>query len=665
MLTSPPPPARRRRPTLAVAGRLPAWARLRGGGTDRQREAGQVLIIFTIALVGVIAVAGLLVDGGMAWTNRRMAQNAADVAALAAAKTWSTTGDTTQSTSAARSIAATNLFLNNYTDCQGTSRNNGVVVNIPPTSGAFSGQSGYIEVQVQRPMRTSFSAIVGQNCWMVGARAVAIATTNDVASCNFCSLNNTNKNHTLVLNNSATLRVDGDIYVNSQSGGYTPNVCSPLAKYKVCGDGFDIFGAGGYISAKTISTVGGWETHDQNIATADSLAPGCTEHPQPPSQTQTANVCIHMPTLTDPLNNPSKPGSVVHPPTAASPPVAGMNGCPANAAIPSGTAASPSLMTISSNKTICAGTYYGGLKITGGTTRMEPGTYIFVGGGFQVLNSASVDGSAGVLVYSESGTGASNSTSQATDLVPDPIPGHTNLKTVALTSSKNPASPMETVTFSLTMTPSSSGLPLPSGYVDFYDGDVQVCAAQPITAKQSGKNVGIATCATSWSVWGTRAIAAVYSGDTTYNPDGGNLTETITQPNGLAAGPITLQTSGTVDLSGQKSGPYAGLVLFQERTSDLTITLAPGDSSARKCNGNFMKQGVPPSTAAAPDACGAIGGLQGTIYAPNPDALVLIEASGMANLQVIAGMIEVDTANDARFGFNASLFANSSIHLVE
>jgi len=659
-----PPPRHRRRPTSPVAGRLPAWARLRGGRTDRQREAGQILIIFTIALVGVISVAGLLVDGGMAWTNRRMAQNAADVAALAAAKTWSTTADSAQSTTAARTIATTNLFLNNYTDCQGTSRNNGVVVNIPPTSGAFSGQSGYIEVQVQRPMRTSFSAIVGQSCWMVSARAVAIATTNDVATCNFCSLNNTTKNHTLVLNNSATLRVDGDIYVNSQSGGYTPGACS-TNKYKVCGDGFDIFGDGGYISAKTISTVGGWETHDQNIATADGLAPGCTEHPNPPAQAQTANVCIHMPVLADPLNNPSKPGSVVNPPAAGSPPVAGANGCPSGATVPSGTAASPSLLTITSNKTICPGTYYGGLKVTGGTTTMQPGTYIFVGGGFQILNSASMDGRSGVLIYSESGTGASNSTSQATDLVPDPISGHVDLKTFTIASSKNPANPADIVTFTVTLTPTSGGLPTPAGYVDFYDGDVQVCAAQPITVKQVGKNVGIATCSTSWGIWGTRAIAAVYSGDTIYNPDGANLTETITQPNGLTAGPITLDTTGKVDLFGQKSGPYAGLVLFQERASDLTITLAPGDSRAGHCNGNFMTQGVPPSVAAPPDACGDIGGLQGTIYAPNPGALVLIEASGMANLQVIAGMIEVDTAADARFGFQASLFVNSSIHLVE
>ena len=269
-----PAPQRRKRlhdPNRLVAAGSLLIRRLRGGGREPDDQAGQILIIFTIALVAIIAIAGLLVDGGMAWTTRRMAQNGADVAALAAAKTWSTTGDKNASTTAASSIASSNGFAANYTNCQGLSRNDGVTVNIPPAGGTFTGQSGYVEVIVQRPMRTSFSAIVGQNCWMVSARAVAVATSNDVATCNFCSLNNSSDNHTLVLKNSATLRVDGDIYVNSTNGGYTPGICS-TSGYKVCGDGFDIFGAGGSISAKTISTVGGWETHNANIATANDQA---------------------------------------------------------------------------------------------------------------------------------------------------------------------------------------------------------------------------------------------------------------------------------------------------------------------------------------------------------------------------------------------------------
>ncbi len=642
------------------------WLRARHDAiAGRRGESGQLLVIMVIALVAIIAVAGLLVDGGMAWTTRRMAQNGADVSALAAAKKWSTTADKAQATTAAQSIAGSNGFTANYTDCDGRSRNDGVTVNIPPLSGAFSGIAGLIEVIVQRPMKTSFSAIVGQNCWMVSARAVAVASSNDVASCTFCSLNNSSSNHTLVLKNGAILRVDGDIYVNSTNGGYTPGTCS-TSGYKVCGDGFDVFGDGGTISARTISVVGGWETHNQNIASADNITPGC-EHPVPPSSPTSINVCIHMPSLTDPLNNPSKPGSAITPPPAGAAPVAGSNGCPATATVPAGTVASPSLLTITSGtRTICPGTYFGGLKVTGGTVTMSPGIYVLVGGGFTVTGGANIDGSGGVLIYSEGGGSASQSTTTANDLVPDPIPGHVNFKNVVLAASPgttvNPNTP---VTFTFTLTPNGSGAAVPGGTVDFYDGNVQICSAAPVTRVAVGKNPGKATCTASFAIYGTRAISAVFTGDATYNPVGDTLTETVKTPGGVTTGPITIDTTGKVDLAGPSSGPYSGLTLFQERNSNLTVTLSPGKSSQAKCAGNFMSKGVPPDNSAPPDACGNIGGLQGTVYAPNQDALVLIEASGMANLQVIAGKIEVDSGANARFGFDASKFANSSVHLVE
>jgi Flp pilus assembly protein TadG len=628
-------------------------------------ESGQLLIVFTIALVAIIASAGLLIDGGMAWTNRRMAQSAADTAALAAAKTLATGGTTSTMTTDAKAIAASNLFPANYTNCAGQSQTNGVVVNAPPTSGAFANQSGYVEVIVNRPMRTSFSAIVGQNCWMVSARAVASISNNNVASCNFCSLNNTSQNHTLVLKNSATLRVDGDIYVNSTNGGTTPGVCA-TSGWKVCGDAFDVFGTGGTISAKTIAVVGGWETHDQNIAVADGLAPGCAEDPQPPSQLQWSNVCIHMPVLADPLNDPARPGSAIAPPTAGAKPVAGVNGCPAGAAVPSGTAASPSLMTISSGShTICPGTYYGGLKISAGTATMQPGVYIMVGGGFQVINTGSVDGRAGVMIYSEGGGSASQSTTTANDLVPPAIPGHSNLGTIDVASSLLTANVGDIVTFKTTLTPPKAGNPAPTGTVDVYDGNVQICSATPVAAVQLGKNIVFANCVTSFAIYGTRAISAVYSGDSYWNAAGDTLSEVIKTPAGTTTGPITIDTTGKVDIFGPKTGSYSGLTLFQERNSNLTVTLAPGNSNAGKCGAGFMTKGVPPDASAVPDACGAIGGLQGTVYAPNPTALVLIEASGLANLQVIAGMIEVDSGAYARFGYNGALFANGSIHLVE
>jgi Flp pilus assembly protein TadG len=627
----------------------------------QERERGQMVVIFTLCLLVLVAVAGMLLDGGMASANRRQAQAAADTAALAAAKAYATGGD---ATSAALAIAATNGFASSTTNCSGGTIT-GVSVNNPPTSGSYNATPGYIQVVVQRAMRTGFSGLVGQPCWMVSARAVASVNNSAVAPCNFCSLNDTNDNHTLVLKNGATLRVDGEIYVNSASGGNSGG-CTTSA-WKVCGDGFDVFGAGGYISAKTISTVGGWETHDLNIATADSLAQlngaDCPQHPNPPSQTQTANVCIHMPVMVDPLNDGSRPGNIVYPPAAGARPVAGVNGCPSGATSGPGTASNPSLLTMSSgSKTICPGTYYGGVQIkSSASVTMLAGTYVVVGGGFQVLNSSSVDGSAGVMIYNASGTGEAVNTTQGNDLVPPNQAGHVNPGGVNLTQDHSSTAPGASVLYTMTVDKGGGSNNAPTGTVDFFDGNIQICAAVPLASAGTTKRT--ATCTQTYEIWGTHAIEAVYSGDTTYNAIGDAVTHTVTTPGGTTIGPVTLLTTGSVKLAGPTAGAYSGLTIFQERSSNLTITIQPG-SGGPTCPSGFMTASLT-GGAAWMSGCGAIGGLRGTIYAPNDDALVYITASGLAPVQVMAGMIEVDSDADARFAYDAAYFANGTIHLVE
>src|SRR5690348_4544063 len=52
----------------------------------RQRQQGQVIVLFAIALIAMLAMFGVAVDGGTLYIQRRTAQNAADAAALAGAR---------------------------------------------------------------------------------------------------------------------------------------------------------------------------------------------------------------------------------------------------------------------------------------------------------------------------------------------------------------------------------------------------------------------------------------------------------------------------------------------------------------------------------------------------------------------------------------------------
>jgi hypothetical protein len=667
-----------------------------------------MLVLFALALVGIMAMAGLLIDGGMAWANRREAQAAADTAALAAAQA---AVNATDPTAAGQAIAATNGFPADLVDCSGvTQAGQGVVVNRPPSSGPNAGDDNFVEVVTTRAYHTTFAATVGQTCWLVSARAVASIGATSVAKCSFCSLNSSDKNHTLVLKNGATLRVDGDIVVNSSNQTNAPSTCTTgnknLHDFHVCGDAFDIFGAGGSISAQTISVVGGWETHDQNIATADQKADPCPYSPDPPAQIEPSNVCIGATVIADPLNDPSNPKNAIDPPDAStlSIPAVGANGCSAVAGtsgvkLPTGTPGAPVTLTISSgNWTICPGLYHGGLSVTGGSVTMISGIYYMAGGGFSVSGTGSINGGSGVMIYNSSGTGAAQSTNPGTDLVPA---GNKNLKNPTITGTltgmgvtpvvnggltASPASPTTVgvaVTYTMALgkfTKAGASDPFPTGSVIFYDGSsvISTCGTNGVvTASVDPTNTFVrAKCTVTYGTWGTRAISATYCGfvnpcngqtaipNAAYNPIGDTLNMVISTPAGSLIKPISITGSGNVVLHGPTSGRYSGVTLYQNRTSNLQITVAPG-SGAGACSGTWLTDGVPPNGNPVPHPCGALGGLQGTIYAANSDALVYITASGLANLQVISGMIQVDSNADARFAYTPQFFANGNVHLVE
>jgi hypothetical protein len=126
-----------------------------------------------------------------------------------------------------------------------------------------------------------------------------------------------------------------------------------------------------------------------------------------------------------------------------------------------------------------------------------------------------------------------------------------------------------------------------------------------------------------------------------------------------------------VILHAPTSGPYAGLLIFQDRASGLGLKIWPY-AGAAACTGNWMTDGVPPDTHAIPAPCGPLGGLSGTIYAPHlkngsqdHDAGINFRASGLANLQLISGTVSLTYPENTRFSYRPSDFANGQVHLVE
>ncbi|HEY5982647.1 MAG TPA: Tad domain-containing protein [Anaerolineales bacterium] len=130
----------------------------------RQRhERGQALILIVFGIVALFGIAGLAIDGGNVYADRRQAQNAADGAALAAALARINGEDFVN---AAIQVAKRNGYGN---DGIGSA----IGVHSPPTGGSEKGNIEYIEVTITSNVRTPFAAVVGRPRMTNIVRAVA------------------------------------------------------------------------------------------------------------------------------------------------------------------------------------------------------------------------------------------------------------------------------------------------------------------------------------------------------------------------------------------------------------------------------------------------------------------------------------------------------------
>src|SRR5512146_790871 len=160
------------------------------------RDRGQVLIIFVFAIIGLIGMTGIAIDGGNVYSDRRHAQNAADTAALAGAVTKinqekqgmagcsdvdTPTACGAKVKNAARDMAAKNGYDGLPHDGRVT---NEVEVHIPPLTGPYSAAGcgytcnpyDYIQVIISSNVDTWFAKVLGIQQLHNQVEAVARAT---------------------------------------------------------------------------------------------------------------------------------------------------------------------------------------------------------------------------------------------------------------------------------------------------------------------------------------------------------------------------------------------------------------------------------------------------------------------------------------------------------
>ena len=138
--------------------------------TDRKAERGQILVLFTVAIVVVIAMLGLVLDGGSSFAQRRTQQNVADLSAVAGANAYLSTLGTGAAKSAAADAAARSVALaNGYA----TDIPTGQTVDVSVTPGVFYAT---VTVTVSKPHINNFAGLIGMPTWGVSATASALAS---------------------------------------------------------------------------------------------------------------------------------------------------------------------------------------------------------------------------------------------------------------------------------------------------------------------------------------------------------------------------------------------------------------------------------------------------------------------------------------------------------
>jgi Putative Flp pilus-assembly TadE/G-like len=136
--------------------------------TTEPHGNGQILVVFALSLITLLGFAGLAIDGGSAFAQRRDEQTASDLAALAGANDYLINGDLSLAITRARSVASSNGF---------THARDGVIVAVDiNTDNGIA-----LSVSISAPHHNSMAAVLGMPIWTVSTTATALSGFPDTA----------------------------------------------------------------------------------------------------------------------------------------------------------------------------------------------------------------------------------------------------------------------------------------------------------------------------------------------------------------------------------------------------------------------------------------------------------------------------------------------------
>jgi hypothetical protein len=347
----------------------------------RRRAHGQILVIFAGGLILLMGISALVIDLGFAFMTRRMEQNVADPAAIAAARFVPAADRVSMRRAACATAKRNGLFQSATNDDQCDAAHDSaattLTVNFPPSANAgnFVGRDGFVEVVISRRNASVIGSVLGISGMQVTSSAVAAFNNGDSNSNSLialdrggCSVANsagkvtgTGTKVTIqpAIDPSTGLPfVGGYVHVNSTCGSAS-NINN------ACGSGS---GEGGQ-SALTINSNG-----------ADLHAPGVFVSG---TCSKTTNNDFTSPILVEGAVQIGDPLGDLPPPKLADYPAGRCS------------ATGPQLAPTGPNSTGCnfpngttvldPGVYYGGWTISNNSDlQLRPGIYIIAGGGIKL-----------------------------------------------------------------------------------------------------------------------------------------------------------------------------------------------------------------------------------------------------------------------------------------